>query len=87
MTGDRVAFDKDTFFIGALWNFRYDNVIRFLSADSAGDFLAQVRKYDPKWVAATNGDNQKALRATGEWELVGKISDAGGQEVYRRIRR
>jgi hypothetical protein len=86
-TGDRVAFDKGIVFVGALWNFQYDNVVHFIPTDSPGQFLAAVRKYNPKWMAAGSEDNQKELEKTGQWELVGKISDLADQKVYRRVSR
>jgi hypothetical protein len=85
--GDRVAFDQDVIFIGALWNFDFSNSVRLVPSGDAKRFLATLRDYDPTWVAVGSDDARAALRSTHEWALVGDVSPGTGDQVFRRIRR
>jgi hypothetical protein len=82
--GDRVAFDHDVGFIGALWNFEYSNEIRFLPSDPLREFLPQLAAYDPTWVAVGNVAARTELKKNPKWELVGDIT--GDMQVFRRRR-
>ncbi len=86
MPGDRVVFDQDVAFVGALWNFEFSNRIEYLKYDSSGQFIAEAESRSPTWIAVgKEGDARKAVERTGRWELVGSIHP-GGDVVFRRKR-
>jgi hypothetical protein len=84
--GDTVVFDRGIFFVGALWNFRYSNVVRYVHSDTPGQFLERIRVEKPVWVAVGDGDNRKELERRREWELVGTIAGSDDEQVFRRRR-
>ncbi len=83
--GDRVVFDEGIIFVGALWNFDFSNSVEFVPFQSEKDFLASVDRANAKWVAAGTSGAQNALLRSHRWQLVGKISSAGDERVYRRV--
>jgi hypothetical protein len=85
--GDRVVFDQEILFIGALWNFDYSNVIRFIPSEPLPAFLEAVRAYDPKWVAIGNDKARAAFKRSHDWELVGKVSNFDDELIFRRSHR
>ena len=82
--GDRVAFDKDVGFIGALWNFDYSNEVRFFPEEAPDAYLRAVEAYNPKWVAVGQSGRFDALKKSGRWVSVGRLTPAQDTEVLTR---
>jgi hypothetical protein len=83
--GDRVAYDDDFWFPGALWNFDFSNDVAYIPFTSKEAFLARIGRYDPKWVAVGAANtSRRALEETGKWELVGRVTSADDTVVLRR---
>jgi hypothetical protein len=85
--GDRVAYDDEFWFPGALWNFDFSNDVAYIPFTSRDAYLTRIEHYDPKWVAVGAGSiSRKALEDTGRWEVVGRITGADESVALRRKR-
>jgi hypothetical protein len=84
--GDRAAYDQEIHFAGALWNFDFSNRVEYIPYFDRSTYLSRVQSYAPKWIAVGNGDAQRALESTGQWQVIGRLTGAEGAVVLRRKR-